>query len=139
MNLVAKLMSNSTNNRAGDVWLKKWNLMDADTSWVFGEMTWNSRWSTQKYCVSIHNPVHTELGLQGYATFEDRAEGLKWAREQIEGLPPVTRENIEAAIQRVKDSRYQDEMSDDYAYSNGKVAHWNRLQRELENQLKTLV
>jgi hypothetical protein len=39
----------------------------------------------------------------------------------------------------VKDSRYQDEMSDDYAYSNGKVAHWNKLQRELENQLKTLV
>jgi len=137
MNLVAKNITNSADNRTGDVWLKKWSLMDEDTSQVFGEMVWNNHWSTQKFNVSIHNPIHAELGLQSYATFEDRAEALTWAREQIQRLPTPTRALVEAAIQKVRDSRYQDEMSDDFAYSNGKVAYWDRLERELQNMLKT--
>jgi hypothetical protein len=137
MNLVAKKLSNSADNRTGAVWLKKWSLMDGDTSQVFGEMVWNSGWSTQKFNVSIHNPIHAELGLQGYATFSDRTEALKWAREQIQNLPTPTRALVEAAIQSVRDSRYRDEMSDDFAYSNGKVAYWDRLERELQNMLKT--
>jgi len=135
MNLVAKNISNAADTRTGDVWFKKWSLMDADTKAVFGEMVWNNHWSTQKFNVSIHNPIHAELGLQSYATFEDRAEALKWAREQIQRLPTPTRALVEAAIQSVRDSRYRDEMSDDFAYSNGKVAHWNRLERELKHML----
>jgi hypothetical protein len=138
MNLVAKTVCEYANQRTGVAWGKKWQLTDLDSNKTYGELMWNSLWGTQKFCVSILNPVHPELGLHSYTLFEDRTVALKWAREQIEGLPSVTCELIDAAIQRVKDSRYQDEMSDDYAYSNGKVAHWNKLQRELENQLKTL-
>ena len=137
MNLVAKNITNSADNRTGDVWLKKWSLMDEDTSQVFGEMVWNSYWGVHKFSVSIYSPIHAELGLQGYATFEDRAEALTWAREQIQRLPSPTPSLVEAAIQKVRDSRYQDEMSDDFAYSNGKVAYWDRLERELQNMLKT--
>lgn len=138
MNLIAKCVNKFTDQRNGEVWFKIWNLTEINSTKTFGTLTWNSRWGEKKFCVGISNPIHPDLGLHNYAFFEDQSEALNWAREQIEGLS-ISRASVEAAIQQVRDNRYGDEMSDDFAYSNGKVDRWNKLERELENMLKQMV
>jgi hypothetical protein len=130
MELTARII-----NRTGD-WYKVWSLQDSSRK-AYGRMVYNGH--RVAYTVEIFSPVHEELGNIGCKEFKVRNEALTWARKVIEDLPEPTIPNYEAAIQLVKDSRYQDEMADDFAYSNGKIARWDRIERALMNRMHALV
>jgi hypothetical protein len=125
-------------NRTGD-WYKVWSLQD-NLGKVYGRMTFvtYNGYRGATYTVEIFSPVHEELGPIACSEFKVRDEALTWARYVIENLPVPTVANYEAAIRRVKDSRYQDEMADDFAYSNGKIARWDRIERELKDRMHSL-
>ena len=134
MELTARII-----NRPGEhlsFWHRVWSLQDSSGK-AYGRMVYNGH--RVAYTVEIFSPVHAELGNVGCKEFKVRDEALTWARKVIEDLPEPTIPNYEAAIQLVKDRRYQDEMSDDFAYSNGKIAHWDRIERELKSRLLDLV
>ena len=130
MELTARII-----NRTGD-WYKVWSLQD-NSGKAYGRMVYNGH--RVAYTVEIFSPVHAELGNVGCSEFKVRDEALKRARDQIENLQEPTVADYEAAIRKVKDSRYQDEMSDDFAYSNGKIARWDRVERELKSRVHALV
>jgi hypothetical protein len=116
---------------------KKWALVDDDSGLWYGSLFYNS-YRGESFTVEINNPLHKDLGPLCVKMFSVREEALAWAREQIENLQEPTVADYEAAIRKVKDSRYQDEMSDDFAYSNGKIARWDRLERELKDRMNSL-
>jgi hypothetical protein len=126
-------------NRTGD-WYKVWSLQD-NLGKVYGRMTFvtYNGYRGATYTVEIFSPVHEELGPIACNTFGLRDDGLTWARDQIENLQEPTVADYEAAIRKVKDSCYQDSMSDDFAYSNGKIARWDRIERELKDRMHKLV
>lgn len=115
-------------------WYKKWNLTCLDTGRVYGTMIFNS-YHEKNFSVFINSNVHPELGCSKYGTFSDRAEALVWARSHIEKLSEPTVLDIKEAIDRAKDARRCAEMSDDFAYTNGKIARWDRIIHELEEML----
>ena len=122
-------------NRTGD-WYKVWSLQD-NSGKAYGRMTYNG-YHGATYTVEIFSPVHEELGPIRCNTFGLRSDGLTWARDQIENLQEPTVADYEAAIRKVKDSCYLDSMSDDFAYSNGKIARWDRIERELKDRMHSL-
>ncbi len=130
MELTARII-----NRTGD-WYKVWSLQD-NSGKAYGRMTYNGYRGTT-YTVEIFSPVHEELGPIRCSMFGLRDDGLTWARDQIENLQEPTVTDYEAAIRKVKDSRYQDSMSDDFAYSNGKLARWDRIERQLKDRMHSL-
>jgi hypothetical protein len=135
MELTARII-----NRTGD-WYKVWSLQDSSGK-AYGRMVYNGYRGAGRgatYTVEIFSPVHEDLGTIAYNMFGLRSNALTWARDQIENLPVPTVANYEAAIRRVKDGRYQDEMSDDFAYSNGKIDRWDRIERELKDRMHALV
>ena len=129
MELTARII-----NRTGD-WYRVWSLQDSSKK-SYGRMSYNGY--RGMYKVEIFIPVHEELGNIACSEFNVRAVALTWAREIIEDLPEPEVANYEAAIRKVKDFRYQDEMSDDFAYSNGKIARWDRIERELKDRMHSL-
>jgi len=122
-------------NRTGD-WYKVWSLQD-NSSKAYGRMTYNG-YRGAVYTVEILSPVHEELGPIHCKMFGLRSDALTWARDQIENLQEPTVADYEAAIRKVKDHCYQDMMSDDFAYSNGKIARWDRIERELKDRMHGL-
>lgn len=130
MELTARII-----NRTGD-WYRTWSLQDNSRK-SYGRMTYNGH--RGMYTVEIFSPVHEELGNVGCGEFKVLDKALAWARKVIEDLPEPTVANYEAAICKVKDYCYQDEMSDDFAYSNGKIARWDRIERELKDRMHKLV
>jgi hypothetical protein len=129
MYLKARIIS-----RTGD-WYKVWSLQD-NIGKAYGRMIYNGQ--RVAYTVEIFSPVHVELGPIACKEFKVRDEALTWARDQIENLQEPTVADYEAAIRKVKDSRYQDEMADDFAYSNGKIARWDRIERALMNRMNNV-
>lgn len=117
-------------NKQGTVWYKGWHLQDLDTHKVYGMMVYNQHWQAdQQFAIYIFNPIHQDLGNQAAENFATRAEALAWARKQIEELKQPTFVQLKETLERIKEGRYQDEMSDDFAYSNGKIARWDFLER----------
>ena len=106
--------------------------------------TWELRIQTTGQVVGelIHNPargMYTALirsrwtGLaRESASVEDRDTVLAWAREMIVNEPTPTVESLDAEITRCRDFRYRDEMADDFAYTNGKIARWDSLINNLQ-------
>jgi hypothetical protein len=129
MELKARIIS-----RPGD-WYKVWSLQD-NIGKAYGRMEYNGQ--RVAYTVEIDSPVHVELDPIACKEFKVRDEALTWARDQIENLQEPTVADYEAAIRKVKDSCYQDSMSDDFAYSNGKIARWDRIERELKARMHSL-
>ncbi|CAB4140265.1 hypothetical protein UFOVP395_9 [uncultured Caudovirales phage] len=121
--------------RTGDDRYVVWLLQDS-TGKLYGRMSYSGYRAV--YTVEIFSPVHEELGSIACNEFGLRSDGLTWARDQIENLQEPTVADYEAAIRRVKDSRYQDEMSDDFAYSNGKINRWDRIERQLKDRMHGL-
>lgn len=116
----------------GVTWYKDWRLQDIDTGKVYGIMIFNSRFAgDEHYIVNINNPIHPDLGYYAAKSFSDRAEALAWAREQIENMREPTFGQLEQALKSIREWRYQDEISDDFAYSNGKIARWDDLERKI--------
>jgi hypothetical protein len=116
---------------------KKWALLDDDSGKLYGSLFYNS-YRGESFTVEINNPLHKDLAPLCVKMFSVREEALTWAREQIENLQEPTVADYEAAIRKVKDFRYRDEMADDFAYSNGKIARWDRLERELKDRMHSL-
>ena len=133
MHLTARIIPG---NKQGD-WYRAWALKD-DSDKSYGMMIFNDRRDT-KFTVEIYSPLYAELAPHRTMGFATRDEALTWAREQIENLPEPTVADYEAAIRKIKDYRYQSEMSDDFAYSNGTVGRWDRIERELKSRMHALV
>lgn len=131
MNWIAR--KTSTNNN-----FTKWDLFDSNNVHI-GVLSRNVY--SQNYSVSAIS-AQTGLHLTAqvfYGLTEDvRAEALAWVRQTVENEPPLTEEYLNELIATTKRSRYMDEMSDDFAYSNGKVDRWNSLIKHLENLKKKL-
>ena len=126
-------------DKQGVVWYKGWHLKDVDTQKVYGMLIYNSMWTTGKcFGISIYSQIHPELGVHRGAVqeFVTKEEALTWAREQIEDLREPTFAQYQAALERIKDARYRDEMADDFAYSNGKIARWDRIEREVRAKME---
>jgi hypothetical protein len=64
-----------------------------------------------------------------------REVALAWARNEIENQKEPTMEELESLLLKVKGYRYDDEMSDDFAYSNGKIDRWDRLEAKIRNRM----
>lgn len=127
---------NSFVDKQGVTWYKGWHLKDTDTLKVYGMMVYNSHWTTGKcFGITIYSPIHPELGCVASREFATKEEALTWAREQIEDMREPTFRHYQATLERIKDARYQDEMSDDFAYSNGKIARWDRIEREVRTKM----
>jgi hypothetical protein len=135
MNLVATKTSDNK-NKQGQSLYKEWQLKSATTQKVYGRLIYNSYWAKDAcYAVTIDNQIHNELGSINYKNFATKEEALTWAREQIESLSEPTVIQYQAALDFIKDARYQDEMSDDFAYSNGKITRWDRITREINTKM----
>ena len=136
VNLVAKNITSFV-DKHGVTWYKGWHLKDVDTLKVYGMMVYNSKWTTGKHFgVTIYSPIHTELGSVGSMEFVTKEEALTWARGWIESLREPTFAQYQQALERIKEARYRDEMSDDFAYTNGKTARWNRIEREVRARME---
>lgn len=124
-------------DKQGVVWYKGWHLKDVDTQKVYGILVYNSHWTNGKcFGVTIYSPIHTELGAVDSKDFATREEALTWAREQIESLRRPTFTQYQEALERIRHYRHQDEMADDFAYSNGKLARWDRIEREVRTLME---
>ena len=127
-------------DKQGQVWYKGWHLKEVDTQKVYGMLVYNSLWTTGKcFGISIYSPIHTELGCVASREFVTKEEALIWAREQIEDLHEPTFAQYQEALERIKNYRYQDEMADDFAYSNGKISRWDRIEREVRAKMEKVV
>lgn len=136
VNLTAKKITSFV-DKHGVTWYKGWHLKDVDTLKVYGMMVYNSHWTSGKHFgVSIYSQIHAELGCVASQEFVTKEEALTWAREQIEDLREPTFAQYQAALERIKDARYRDEMADDFAYTNGKVARWDRIEREVRTMME---
>lgn len=132
MNLVATKLIDYK-DKQGVVWYKGWHLKDVDTQKVYGMLVYNSKWTTGKcFSATIYNPIHAELGCVGSKEFVTKEEALTWAREQIESLREPTLAHFQEALERIEVARYRSEMSDDFAYTNGTIARWDRIEREVQ-------
>jgi len=139
MNLIAKKIIDYK-NKDGEIWYKGWRLIDNDTQKVYGTLVYNSHHKVgEQFGVTVYNPISEELGTDTrLGTFATRSQALTWAREQIEDLPEITREVLQQTLDNIKNWRYQDEMADDFAYSNGKISRWDRLEREVRSKMEKI-
>lgn len=128
MELVAKKMPEVT-------YIECWSLQERHTGKRYGMLM---RARNKKCIVEIHNPVHPELKPFATKGTDDLDSALVWAREQIESIPPLTVESCFEAFEQIERQRHQDEMSDDFAYSNGKIDRWKRIEREIRNLMEKL-
>ena len=136
VNLTAKKVTSFV-DKHGVTWYKGWHLTGVDTLKVYGVMVYNSHWTTGKhYSVTIYSQIHTELGAVSSKEFVTKEEALTWAREQIEDLREPTFNHFQEALERIKNYRYQDEMSDDFTFSNGTIARWDRIEREVRTKME---
>lgn len=138
MDLVA-VKTTEYKDRKGLVWFKNWELRDSDTKKIYGTMTFNSGWApNDRFSVVISSVIHHELGGIASEAFGTAEMALAWARRQIEALPEPTVEQLYEAVERIRSARYSDEMHDDFAYTNGKIAHWDRLERIVLDKIESL-
>lgn len=118
---------------------KRWDLKEAGTETFLGRLLFNPH--GKFFTVEIVSR-HTGdvIGCQMFEgdSCEVRSQALAYAREVISQDVPPDRAKLLALIESYKAARYQDEMSDDYAYSNGKYAYWSAKIQKVENMLKAM-
>lgn len=126
-------------DNTGRVWFRRWELFVDDSRESQGTLVFNDQWLERdyhgKYAVYIYSPLGKDYGSTWWQSFRTREEALKKARIEIENKPALTAEMISDAIAKLKESRYQTEMSDDFAYSNGSI---DRIDRKI-NHLKRML
>lgn len=111
--------------------VRSWKLMDGSV--CFGDMVeYVFGGFTSVSVISQHTGLHLSSKIIKGTGSEQRRQALEWARSTYSGEPVPTVERLERQIASLKESRYRDEMSDDYAYSNGKIAYWNDAISRLE-------
>lgn len=130
MTCVAKL-TNKNIDRDGTVWLKEWALFDGDRE--FGNMIWHKNLD-KPFKVWFHSPLGKDFGVIGFNMFNDAFEALAYAKENKDCNKTYTMAMVEDRLAKLKEYRRQEEMSDDYFYSNGK----GRIFDERRNQLLRL-
>ena len=115
-------------NRTHGVWYKKWALYDGDR--CFGEMV-NNIYSADQFTVYFFSALGKDFGVTGFKAFPSRDQALAYARENKDCNVSYTLEMVDHHLALLKDSRYQEEMSDDFFYTNGKGDRYDRKEREL--------
>ena len=115
-------------------YMSTWELRIQESGKVVGELIHNPSKGTYTALVRSRCTGLVRESDSG----EDRDQVLAWARRMIVDEPTPTLESLDAEIARCREFRYQDEMSDDFAYSNGKIARWDRLLNNLQ-QLRAQV
>lgn len=131
MKLIAKKVES-----LGD-WLKKYALQDTNGK-IYGDMYINT--STKHgifFTVNIRNPIHPDV-IGECKTFTTQHTALVWARKQIENLPIPTIQDYIDLLEQIKEWRYEDMVSDDFAYSNGKIARWDRIELDVRKRMEKL-
>lgn len=131
MTCMAKLIGKNV-DRDGTIWLKEWALMDGDRE--FGNMIWNKRSTDKPFTIMFYSPLGKDFGVTGTKTFTDVDEALAYAKENKDCNKTYTMAMVEDRLAKLKEYRRQEEMSDDYFYSNGK----GRMYDERQNQLLRL-
>lgn len=126
-------------DKSGRVWMKRWELFVDGNPESQGCVIYNDYWTEKaqggNYALYIYSPLGGDYGCIFDQMFKTREEALQKARIEIENKPSVTVEMITDTIAKLKESRYQKEMSDDFAYSNGSI---DRIDRKI-NHLKRLL
>ena len=115
-------------NRTHGVWYKKWALYDGDR--CFGEMV-NNIYSANQFTVYFFSALGKDFGVTGFKAFPSRDQALAYARENKDCNVSYTLEMVDHQLALLKDTRYQEEMSDDFFYTNGKGDRYDRKEREL--------
>ena len=115
-------------NRTHGVWYKKWALYDGDR--CFGEMV-NNIYSADQFTVYFFSALGKDFGVTGFKAFPSRDQALAYARENKDCNVSYTLEMVDHQLALLKDTRYQEEMSDDFFYTNGKGDRYDRKEREL--------
>jgi hypothetical protein len=117
-------------NRTHGVWYKKWELRDGDR--CFGEMV-NNIYSSDctQFTVYFFSALGKDFGVTGFKAFASRDEALAYARDNKDCNVSYTLAMVDHHLALLKDSRYQEEMSDDFFYTNGKGDRYDRKEREL--------
>ena len=119
-------------------WIVYWDLFDEKEQPV-GQLLRNTTdkgfWTATAYSrqtgLSLGSKMFPGMSL------ENRALALAWVKETVTDDPMLTKDQLKDLIQLLKNNKYMDEMSDDFAYSNGKVDRWNKEIKRLENMYKT--
>ena len=115
-------------------YMSTWELRIRESGKVVGELIHNPSKGT--YTALVRSRF-TGLVRESHSG-EDRSWVLAWAREMIVNEAAPTLESLDAELARCREFRYQDEMADDFAYSNGKIARWDSLLNNLQ-QLRAQV
>lgn len=116
-------------------WSTRWELRVAGPETVVGSLFHNR--ATNYYTASVQSRfTGLQLGAEQRIT---KQAALAWARGVIVNEPQPTPESLDRDIAGLKEARYQDEMSDDFAYSNGKIAAWDEKIRRLERLKASLI
>ena len=116
-----------------DRYQTRWNLYDENNNVIGTIFKYKIR---NSYQVSVFNPEIPEMVI-AFDEFEDLTVALSWVRSKIEEVASFGIEYYMNVLERTKNSRYQTEMSDDFAYSNGSIARYDRLISAIERKISS--
>jgi hypothetical protein len=111
-----------------------WTLYDENNNIIGDILKYKVR---NFYQVSVYNPEIPEM-LIACSSIENLNDALSWVRSKIEEVSGFGIEYYMNALEGNKNSRYRAEMSDDFAYSNGTIARYDRLISAIERKIASL-
>lgn len=135
MTCIAKA-TNKRYDKNGVTWFKEWALFDGDRE--FGVMVWNKHWD-KSFQVMFHSPLGKRFGIAGVMEFTDVSEALAYARENKDQNKTYTMAMVEHHLEKLREYRYQEEMSNDFFYVSGMAASYDARKRELMRLKSALV
>jgi hypothetical protein len=101
-----------------DRYQQKWSIYDNKDRYVGKILKYKIR---SNYQIYLYHPEIYGLYIKG-SEFQDMSEMLSWARKEIDAFETYPIDFFRERLKSLKEERYQTEMSDDFAYSNGKIA-----------------
>jgi len=110
-----------------------WNLFDENNNVIGAILKYKIR---NSYQVSVFHPEIPEM-LIACSDIEDLTNALSWVRSKIGEVAGFGVEYYMNILERTKNSRYQTEMSDDFAYSNGSISRYDRLISAIERKISS--
>ncbi len=110
-----------------------WNLFDENNNVIGAILKYKIR---NSYQVSVFHPEIPEM-LIACSDIEELTDALSWVRSKIEEVADYGIEYYTNVLERTKNSRYQTEMSDDFAYSNGSISRYDRLISAIERKISS--
>jgi len=93
-------------------------------------MVWNEHWN-KPLQVMFHSPLGKNFGITGVMEFTDVSEALTYAKENKDQNKTYTMAMVEHHLEKLREYRYQEEMSNDLFYVSGLAASYDAREREL--------